>query len=43
MNPQVVQAVKADLGLLEFLAQILINYLFEKHKIQLTEGTVLAM
>lgn len=36
MNPQVIQAVKTDPGLLEFLVQILINYVFEKHKLRLS-------
>lgn len=40
MNPQVIEAVKKDSGLLTFLAEILINYIYEKHKIKLTSSTI---
>lgn len=38
MNPQVIEAVRKDNGLLQLLAEILMNYVFEKHKIKLTES-----
>lgn len=40
MNPQVIEAVKKDPGMMQFLAEILISYIFEKHKIRLTDSTL---